>query len=420
MANNFITSDGGELVNRFLTNVEFVDRFTAAQVWGWGNNSLGQIDHYHSSGIFTPVIKYNKPRRLLQYGTGTSNANVALESSWTKIANKSIRNFGLKSDGTLWYWGGSIPANGSNDWTITRPPSQTETYYNIPSYGDGSYDLSCGSAHVAIITYSGSLVSWGNNYFGQIGDGTTTRRTELTLPITGNSGWKKVSCGANNTSAIKTDGTLWAWGLNNYGQLGDGTAINKSSPVQNILTGNNWNQVASGYEHTLAIKTDGTLWAWGRNDYGQLGDGTVIDRSSPVQLPGNTWQKISAGNKHSAAIKTDGTLWLWGYNTDGGLGDNTVIHKSSPVQTVSGGTTWKSVSCGNTHTVAIKTDGVIWSWGYNLGYALGAIVPSLSPAVLLSRSSPVQLAITGMGTKTGYWKQVAAADDYTLAVGFNI
>jgi len=142
------------------------------------------------------------------------------------------------------------------------------------------------------------------------------------------------------------NGKLWTWGNNYYGQLGDNTGTDRSSPVQTITGGTNWKQVSCGSRSTAAIKTDGTLWTWGYNLYGQLGDNTGTDRSSPVQTitGGTSWKQVSCGRYFTAAVKTDGTLWAWGDNGYGELGDNTGTSRSSPVQTITGGSNWKQVA----------------------------------------------------------------------------
>ena len=202
------------------------------------------------------------------------------------------------------------------------------------------------------------LWTWGDDAQGQIGDNTTINRSSPVQTIAGGTNWKQVAGGGVHTAAIKTDGTLWTWGHNNQGQLGDNTIIQKSSPVQTISGGTNWKLVAGGYYHTTAIKTDGTLWTWGHNNQGQLGDNTIIHRSSPVQTVagGTNWKLVACSYMHTAAIKTDGTLWTWGYNPQGQLGDNTIIYRSSPVQTVAAGTNWKLVAGGAYHTAAIRDD----------------------------------------------------------------
>lgn len=157
------------------------------------------------------------------------------------------------------------------------------------------------------------------------------------------------------SAAIKTDGTLWLWGFNNYGQLGDNSISSSSSPVQTVAGGTNWKAVSLGFVHSIALKTDGSLWTWGQNFYGQIGDNTTTYKSSPVQTVagGLNWKSVSGGGYLSGAIKKDGSLWTWGLNTSGQLADNTTVNKSSPVQTVAGGINWKAVSMGQQFGSAI-------------------------------------------------------------------
>ena len=215
--------------------------------------------------------------------------------------------------------------------------------------------------------FGGKLWTWGANYYGQLGDDTTTSRSSPVQTITGGTNWKQVSSGAYSSAAVKTDGTLWLWGYNYDGQLGDDTTTSRYSPDETITGGTNWKQVSLGFEfyfHTAAVKTDGTLWTWGANAYGGLGDGTGDFKSSPVQTitGGNNWKQVACGYRHTAAVKTDGTLWTWGRNSYGPLGDNTTTDRSSPVQTVTGGTNWRQVACGSgssaySFTAAVQNDG---------------------------------------------------------------
>jgi alpha-tubulin suppressor-like RCC1 family protein len=151
---------------------------------------------------------------------------------------------------------------------------------------------------------------------------------------------------------------VWLWGRNQFGQLGDNTTTNKSSPVQTIAGGTNWKQVAAGAAHSSAIKTDGTLWTWGQNTDGQLGDNTTTNKSSPVQTiaASTNWKQVSCNGMHTTAIKTDGTLWTWGQGINAQLGNGVSSSRSSPAQTASSTSNWILVSAGAYHTAAIRED----------------------------------------------------------------
>jgi alpha-tubulin suppressor-like RCC1 family protein len=169
-----------------------------------------------------------------------------------------------------------------------------------------------------------------------------------------------VSSGGAHTTAIKTDGTLWTWGLGSFGRLGTNDTTDRSTPVTTFAGGTNWKQVSSGGLYTAAIKTDGTLWTWGSNYFGYLGTNDTTDRSTPVTTfaGGTNWKQVSSGNAHTTAIKTDGTLWTWGRNDNGYLGTNDTTDRSTPVTTFAGGTNWKQVSAGYI-TAAIQSQDII-------------------------------------------------------------
>jgi alpha-tubulin suppressor-like RCC1 family protein len=200
------------------------------------------------------------------------------------------------------------------------------------------------------------LYAWGQNNNGALGLGNLTNYSSP-KQVGSLTAWLVITSGYNYVVSIKTDGTLWAWGKNNYGQLGTGNITNYSSPIQvGALT--TWSKVSASKNAsnwTMAIKTDGTLWSWGYNSYGGLGLGNITKYSSPKQVGALTnWSQISGAKSGSfvASIKTDGTLWSWGVNNYGQLGSGNIIYYSSPKQ-VGSLTTWQKVSCGNTHTVAI-------------------------------------------------------------------
>ena len=217
--------------------------------------------------------------------------------------------------------------------------------------------------------------------------------------------FNKISASENSSYALKSDGSLWAWGYNNHGQLGDGTTTNKLVPTQ-IGSDTNWSDICAGYNYVLALKTDGTLWAWGNNSDGQLGNGTNNEKHVPTQINSDTdWSAISAGKVHTLALKTDGTLWAWGNNFDGQLGDGTTTDELVPTQ-VGSDNDWGTISAGWSHSLAIKTDGTLWSWGY--GIAIGACA-----YFGINQSSPVQV------NNDTDWKKINAYNNESFAIKAN-
>jgi alpha-tubulin suppressor-like RCC1 family protein len=237
------------------------------------------------------------------------------------------------------------------------------------------------------------LWAWGANDYGSLGQNNTTQYSSP-VQIPGTT-WSSISAGGLHSLATKTDGTLWSWGYNYTGQLGQNNRLSYSSPVQ--IPGTTWSSIATpSYlsQYTVATKTDNTLWSWGYNFNGQLGQNNTTYYSSPVQIPGTTWSFISAGGtNHTLATKTDGTLWSWGNNGNGQLGQNNITLYSSPVQIP--GTIWSSVSAGYYHSLATKTDGTLWAWGYNSNGALGQNNRT-------QYSSPVQIPGTQWSSSSAY------------------
>jgi alpha-tubulin suppressor-like RCC1 family protein len=219
--------------------------------------------------------------------------------------------------------------------------------------------------HTVALKNDGTFWVWGNNYYGQLGDGTNTNRN-TPVPVSGLTGIiTAISAGVFNTVALKNDRTVLAWGLNSSGQLGDGTTTDSDTPVPvsgliNVIA------ISAGESYAVALKNDGTVWAWGSNGYGQLGDGSTIEKHTPVPVSGLTGiiTAISAGELHTVALKNDGTVWAWGRNNYGQLGDGTTTDSDTPVQ-ASGLTGITAIAAGESHTVALKNDGTLWAWGRN-------------------------------------------------------
>ena len=272
--------------------------------------------------------------------------------------------------------------------------------------------MSGGTGHTAAIKTDGTLWTWGQGFSAKLGNASTTNSSTPVTTFAGGTNWKQVSGGTGHTAAIKTDGTLWIWGGGLYGKLGNAVITgNISTPVTTFAGGTNWKQVSAGDSHTAAIKTDGTLWTWGRGTTGQLGNASTTNVSTPVTTfaGGTNWKQLSCGFEHTAAIKTDGTLWTWGFGNGGRLGNAVTTNVSTPVTTFAGGNNWKEVNCGRINTTAIKTNGTLWIWGP--GVSGGGAAGLLGNNSSTNASTPITTFAGGTN-----WKQVSGGGYYVAAV----
>jgi alpha-tubulin suppressor-like RCC1 family protein len=386
-------------------------------LWAWGNNGFGEVGDGTTIERHTPVqigsdtnwvsIETGDYRSVAIKSDGTlwawgnlvtSPAQIGSDTTWASVADGSAHTVALKSDGTLWTWG--YNANGQlGDGTIIDKTSPVQ----ITTVATGWTSIAAGVYHSVALKSDGTLWAWGNNSNGQLGDGTTTDH-HTPEQIGSDTNWVAVAVGSQSyhTVALKADGTLWAWGLNSIGQLGDGTATDQHAPEQ-IGSDTNWVAVTVGNGHTMALKADGTLWGWGANGAGELGDGTTTSTASPEQIGSDTnWVAVAAGVSHTMALKADGTLWGWGGNGLGQLGDGTTTERDAPVQ-IGSDTTWVAVRAGQSHTLGLKADGSLWAWGVNLNGELG-------DGTTTEQHAPVQI---GFDTD---WAAVAAGGVHTLAI----
>ena len=327
-------------------------------------------------------------------------------TTWRGVAGSAaISNaLSVKSDGTLWAFG--YNDNGQlGDNSIIQRSSPTQ----IP--GTNWQRAACGAYSSYAIKTDGTLWVWGSNGSGMLGvNQPTSYKRSSPVQVPGTT-WRSIESGLNHTVATKTDGTLWCWGSNDEGLLGQNDVSNYSSPKQ--VPGTSWSAQVAAQEGTYALRTDGTLWAWGKNSNGQLGQNDVAHRSSPVQITG-TWSSMGNGNNENMmtyssyrsmlAIQTDGTLWGWGYNEDTVLGTSNRVYYSSPIQ-IGSDTTWSSVCSASTLTAAVKTDGTLWTWGKNNAGQLGINLQGDNAY----RSSPVQVPGTD-------WTSVYAFDQHVFGV----
>ena len=311
---------------------------TDGTLWAWGSGSDGRLGNASITGsISTPVTTF----------AGGTN--------WKQVNGGSGHTAAIKTDGTLWTWGNSSYGrlgNGVTTGSISTP---------ITTFAGGTNwkQVSSGERHTSAIKTDGTLWTWGLGNNGRLGNGTTSGN--ISTPVTtfaGGTNWKQVSSGGYHIVAIKTDGTLWVWGAGSNGRLGNGVTTGSiSTPITTFAGGTNWKQVSGGDTYSAAIKTDGTLWTWGYGNLGRLGNNDTTNRSTPVTTfaGGNNWKQVNSGTTHTAAIKTDGTLWAWGSGSDGRLGNAQITNRSTPVTTFAGGNNWKQVSSGDSHTSAIKS-----------------------------------------------------------------
>jgi len=280
--------------------------------------------------------------------------------------------------------------------------SRLSTYYNTP-YQESYQRVATGYDHYLEIK-NGKLYACGSNQNGELGVATQESFITESIQVGTDENWATISAGKGFSLGIKADGTLWAWGKNNKGQLGNGTDIASQTPTQ--VGNDKWLSVSAGHSFVLAIKADGTLWAWGENNKGQLGNGTdnTIANPNPIQVgTDNNWWRISAGYRHSLALKADGTLWVWGSNSIGQLGNGTTSYAAQNVPIQIGSERWRVVAAGRFFSTAIKTDGTLWAWGDNY---YGQIANGTTD----TQPSPTQI---GTDNK---WKSVYAGQNHIVAL----
>lgn len=435
LTNQFITYNGTKWISTSISPVQTIDNLldvsivspTVGQVLtyngtSWTNTSRadttlsGDVTGTGLSSIATTLATVN-----LAPGSYGSATNVAVFTVNEKGLVTSASNIPLVLSAAvpsaLFTWGYGLKGSVGNNLVVnTSTPALigTDIIWKQVSHTD---------LNGAAIKSDGTLWVWGNNEFGQLGQGYVSTVIPSPIQVGTDLTWSQVTCGYDSVYAIKTDGTLWAWGSNVEGQLGIGSLIHQSSPVQvgaftdwtrlTSSTSNNNLFHATGARHVSAVRGNGTLWRWGL-DIMNISE-TPIYLSSPVQVGvDTTWATTACGNMFASAIKTDGTMWTWGMNTFGQLGDGTVITKSSPVQ-IGSLTNWKQVACGYAHGAAIATDGTLSTWGYNFYGQLG-------DGTTVDKSFPIQIGARSDWTQvscTNYTIHTLATNSTLWTCGYN-
>jgi alpha-tubulin suppressor-like RCC1 family protein len=370
---------------------------------------------------------------------------IGSDHDWVCLGNSGDYFVGVKANGSLWAWGNNahgqlgqgdsidrwIPTQigSDHDWVLAVADGTTlalkangtiwgcgDNFYG--SLGQGYFGLyfpnlvQVGSEddwtyigfqnHSIALKSNGGLWAWGNNTSGEMGLGFVSFGIDTpTATGTPATEWVSGAVGGSHTVALRSEGTLWSWGSNDHGQLGTGNNTDQNTPV---MSGNdsNWVAVSAGEDHTAALKSNGTLWSWGDNGNGQLGIGNYNDQDNPQQVSGSNWASVSCGSAHSLALKADGTLWAWGDNSSGQLGTGNYSTFTSPVQ-IGSYDKWLAIAAGGKHSLALKADGSLWAWGRNTEGQLG------------TGNNTVQLSPVQVGAGDT-WVWISAGDQYSLAL----
>jgi alpha-tubulin suppressor-like RCC1 family protein len=247
-----------------------------------------------------------------------------------------------------------------------------------PAGGTVHATISSGAQHSCALTPAGGVLCWGDNKFGQLGNGNTVAHSAIPVPVTGlSSGVVAISAGSYHTCAVTSAGAALCWGENNIGQLGDGTTKDSSTPVAVSTLSSGVVAIAGGYGHSCALTDAGGVLCWGDDTFGQLGNGSTTDSPTPTAVTGLTGgvASISAGFAHTCAVTTTGGAMCWGLNNLGQLGNGTTSDKnanSTPQQVSGMATGVSSISAGYAHTCAVTTTGAAMCWGYNKLGQLGS------------------------------------------------
>ena len=358
-------------------------------VLAWGLNSSGQCGDNTTTQRTSPV------QVLKSNGSGgTTNLN-----NIVAIAAGQYHNLALDSSGQLWAWGlnsnGQLGDGGTTQQNLAEP-------LTLPTFPAGVKVAAVftGGYHSFLLTTVNTVYAWGLNTYGELGDGTQTQRNSpvlISFSGIGSNTIVDLTAESVHSMALASDGTVWVWGSNTNGELGDGTTTQRNSPTH-LTSLSGIVALQTGSSHSLAIKSDGSLWGWGTNSVGELGDGTEVPHNIPEQiLPVSNAEYLAAGNEDSLILKTDGTISGFGANNCGQLGDGLSMFNVSagpilrppssvPVRQISGG-------CNGDHTLAVDDNGAVWSWGCNSSGQLG-------DGTYNERISPVPVSFSGLGSAT--------------------
>ena len=320
--------------------------YAAGDIYAWGCNGQGRLGD-------NTIVSRSSPVSV-----------VGGYTDWCQVSGGYKHSVGVRTNGTAWAWGDGGAGRLGDNTTVSKssPVSVVGGFTDWCQVSAGD-DLSLG------VRQNGTAWGWGCNDEGQIGDSTTAAKSSPVSVVGGFTDWCQIATNTNaavpHSLAVRQNGTAWAWGNNSCGKLGDGTTTIRSSPVSVIGGFTDWCQVDAGMCQSLGLRTNGTVWSWGYGGTGVLGDGSTAAKSSPVSVIGGftDWCQVSAGCIHSMAVRTNGTAWAWGAGSYGKLGTNNTNNFSSPVSVIGGFTNWCQVSGGGKHSLGVRQNGTAWAWG---------------------------------------------------------
>ena len=322
------------------------------------------------------------------------------------------------SPGSAWAWGYNNYGQLGNGTTTSR---SIPVAVSLPS-GTTVTAIAAGESHSLALTSSGQVLAWGRNDSGQLGNGTTANSsTPVQVLLPSGTTVTAIAGGYFHSLALTSTGQVLAWGLNNAGQLGNGTTTNSSTPVAVSLPGTTVTAIAGGLWHSLALTSTGQVLAWGYNLDGELGNGTTVDIPIPLPVlipPGTTVTAIAGGGQHSLALTSTGRVLAWGLNYNGQLGNGTTTNSSTPVAvSLPSGTTVTAIAGGNFHSLALTSSGRVLAWGYNFDGQLGngSIFDGLTPVAVSLPSGTTVTAIAG----SEYDSLALTSTGQVLAWGWN-
>lgn len=335
-----------------------------------------------------------------------------LSSDAQVIAGGAYHTLALAENGRVWAWGGNTDGQSGVDSLVDQlTPRELSGLNSLIS-------IAGGSLHSLALRSDGTVWAWGNDAFGQLGNASAQLSPDLPpLPelggpnpvqVAGLKGIRAVVAGAFHSLALQSDGPVWAWGGNWDGQLGDGSFNNAIVPVPVAGLPREITQVAAGAAHSLALAKDGSVWSWGANDSGQLGDESKLNRNVPEMIKHlQEVQALASGHSHNLALKKDGTVWAWGLNESGQVGVGSFETQPAPVQ-VQGLSDIVAIACGQRHSLALARDGTVWAWGRNKDVQVTSEFPSQTTT---PKRVPLLPACRGIAAGENHSLAVSAAGD---------